>query len=179
MIQRLVLSILGNRKVIELALRCWAVIADGLVHPAVRIAGGVAAVASGACALAYFARFSTSVDATRRAVEASDDLTGDPGNVMDILHLLGFVWLISGIVLVVMGLMVSFARSGGLLVVVGGVVWWAPLGFLGLRLPGAPGLHLLAGIFVALVIPAAVLCPAQRYAGGARRRRKEPAPDEA
>ncbi|MFE0679972.1 MULTISPECIES: hypothetical protein [unclassified Streptomyces] len=178
MIQRLVLSILGNRKLLQLAVRCWAVVTDGLVRPGVRIAGGVAAVASGICALAYFVRFRTSIPATRAAVEKSDDLTGDPGNVLDILQLLSFVWLVSGIVLITMGLMVSFARYGGLLLIVGGVAWWAPLGFLGLRLPGAPGLHLLSGIFLALVIPAAVLCPAQRFAGGARRR-QEHAPDEA
>ncbi|MCP3819415.1 hypothetical protein NLX86_15260 [Streptomyces sp. A3M-1-3] len=176
MIHRFILSILGNPKLITFALRCWAVITDGLVHPAIRIAGGVAATGAGMCAITYFIRFRATLEETRHAVETSDDLTGDPGNVMDILQLLSLVWLISGIALIALGLLVAVARSGSVLIIVGGCVWWAPLGFLGLRLPAASGLHLIAGIFVALVIPAAVLCPAERFAD-IRRRRAEPAGD--
>ncbi|MEE1752709.1 hypothetical protein [Streptomyces sp. SP18CS02] len=171
---------MGNRKVITLAIRCWEVISDGLVHPAVRIAGGMAATGAGLCAVTYFVRFRVTLDASRRAVETSPDLTGDPGNVMDILQLLSLVWLISGIALIVTGLLVAIARMGGLVVIVGGLVWWAPLGFLALRLPAAPGLHMLAGVFLALVIPAAVLCPAGRFAGGRRAHSsRRPSPDDA
>lgn len=178
MIHRFIMSILGNRKLIAFAVRCWVVITDGLVHPGIRIAGGVAATGAGICAIAYVIRFRATVEETRHAVETSEDLTGDPGNVMDILQLLSLVWLISGIALIVLGLLVAVARTGSLLIIIGGCVWWAPLGFLGLKLPAASGLHLIAGIFVALVIPAAVLCPTERFAGG-RRRRAQPASDEA
>ncbi|MCX5071197.1 hypothetical protein OHA84_35420 [Streptomyces sp. NBC_00513] len=170
MIHRLLFSLVGNRKLIAFALRCWDVVSDGLVHPAVRIAGGLAATASGLCAVVYFALFRATLGASRRAIETSDDLTGDAGNVMDILELLGVVWLISGIVLIVIGLLVTLARMGGLVVIVGGLVWWAPLGFLALRLPAAPGLHAVAAVFLVLVIPAAVLSPAVRLASDRRTR---------
>ncbi|MFE5485303.1 hypothetical protein [Streptomyces sp. NPDC056527] len=178
MIHRFVFSILGNRKLIEFALRCWTAITEGLAHPGFRIAGGSAATAAGVCALAYVVRFRATVEETRHAVETSTDLSGDPGDVMDIVQLLSIVWLITGIVLVVVGLLVAVARSGSLLLIVGGVVWWAPLGFLALNLPAASGLHALAGVFLALLIPAVLLCPAERYAGSGRRR-TEPQPDEA
>ncbi|MGA5559274.1 hypothetical protein [Streptomyces lavendulocolor] len=89
---------------------------------------------------------------------------------MHIVQLLSLVWLISGVALIVVGLLVAIARTGGLVVIVSGVVWWAPLGFLALRLPAAPGLHALAGVFLALVVPATVLCPAQGFAAGRRAR---------
>ena len=53
------------------------------------------------------------------------------------------------------------------LIIVGGVLWWAPLGLLGLYLPTASAPKVLAVLFVALVVPATLLCPAQRF-GGAR-----------
>ncbi|MGA4800478.1 hypothetical protein [Streptomyces lavendulocolor] len=58
---------------------------------------------------------------------------------MDILQLLSLVRLISGVALIVVGLLVAIARTGGLVVIVSGVVWWAPLGFLALKLQAAPG----------------------------------------
>lgn len=59
-------------------------------------------------------------------------------------------------------------------------MWWALLGFLALKLPAAPGLHALAGVFLALVVLAAVLCPAQRFAAGRRARSAaSPSPHDA
>ncbi|MGH4032832.1 hypothetical protein ACQB60_28300 [Actinomycetota bacterium Odt1-20B] len=165
MLHRLFFSTLGNPRLIRFVLRCWTVVVDGIARPGVRIAGGVLAAAAGACALAYFFVFRATAGASRRAVEASDDLRGDPGDVMDVLQLLGVVWLISGVALLALGLLVAVARWGSVLMIVGGVLWWAPLGLLGLYLPTATAPKLLAGVFVALVVPATVLCPAERFGG--------------
>ncbi|MCM1971625.1 MULTISPECIES: hypothetical protein [Streptomyces] len=167
MLHRLLFSTLGNPKLIQFLLRCWTVVTDGIARPGVRIAGGVLAAAAGASALAYAAVFRATTDETRRAVEASPDLRGEPGNVMDVLQLLSAVWLVSGIALLVLGLLVALARWGSVLIIVGGVLWWAPLGLLGLYLPTASAPKVLAVLFVALVVPATLLCPAQRF-GGAR-----------
>ncbi|MEU8621065.1 hypothetical protein [Streptomyces sp. NPDC048623] len=167
MLHRLLFSTLGNPKLIQFLLRCWVVVVDGIARPGVRIAGGVLAAAAGVSALAYAAVFRATTDETRRAVEASGDLRGDPGNVMDILQLLSAVWLVSGVVLVVVGLLVALARWGSVLMIVGGVLWWAPLGLLALYVPTAPAPKFLAVLFVALIVPATLLCPAQRFGGTA------------
>ncbi|RSS32580.1 hypothetical protein [Streptomyces sp. WAC08241] len=165
MLHRLLFNTLGNPKLIRFALRCWTVVVDGIARPGVRIAGGVLAAAAGATALAYGAVFRATADGTRRAVAASADLSGDPDDVMDVLQLLGAVWLVSGVVLLVLGLLVALARWGSVLMIVGGVLWWAPLGVLGLYLPTATAPKALAALFVALVVPATLLCPAQRFGG--------------
>ncbi|GHG93288.1 hypothetical protein [Streptomyces lanatus] len=167
MLHRLLFATLANPRLIRFALRCWTVIVEGIARPGVRITGGVLAAAAGACAVGYFAAFRATSGATRRAVAASDDLRGDPGDVMEVLHLLSVVWLISGVVLLALGLLVALARWGSVLMIAGGALWWAPLGILGLYLPSATAPKLLAAVFVALVVPATVLCPAQRF-GGAR-----------
>ncbi|WP_172387491.1 hypothetical protein [Streptomyces sp. MNP-20] len=167
MLHRLFHATLGNPRLLRFALRCWTVVMDGIARPGVRIAGGVLAAAAGVCAVAYFAAFRATADATRRAVERSADLSGDPDDVVDVLQLLSVVWLLSGVVLIAVGLLVAVARWGSVLMIVGGVLWWAPLGVLGLYLPSATAPKLLAVVFVALIVPATVLCPAERF-GGAR-----------
>ncbi|XIE79398.1 hypothetical protein AB6O49_17960 [Streptomyces sp. SBR177] len=90
---------------------------------------------------------------------------------MDVLHLLSVVWLVSGVVLLALGLLVALARWGSVAMIVGGVLWWAPLGLLGLYLPTATAPKLLAALFVGLIVPATLLCPAQRFGGTAARAR--------
>ncbi|MFD9907205.1 hypothetical protein [Streptomyces sp. NPDC059063] len=172
MLHRLVFNTLGNPRLIRFVLRCWTVVVDGIARPGVRIAGGVLAAAAGAVAVAYFFVFRATTEETRRAVAASDDLRGDPKNVMDTVELLSVVWLISGVVILALGLLVALARWGSVLMIVGGVLWWAPLGILGLYLPTASAPKLLAAVFVALIVPATVLCPAERF-GGARARARQ------
>ncbi|MGA4841573.1 hypothetical protein [Streptomyces sp. G45] len=168
MLNRLLLTTLGNPKLIRGALRCWTVVVDGVARPGVRIAGGVLAAAAGAVAVAYFFVFRATADATRRAVEGSADLRGDPEDVLDVLELLNVGWLVSGVVLLALGLLVALARWGSVVMIVGGVLWWTPLGVLFLYLPTASAPKPLAVAFVALIVPATVLCPAERF-GGARR----------
>ncbi|MEU7421342.1 hypothetical protein [Streptomyces antibioticus] len=168
MLHRLLFGTLGNPKLIRFLLRCRTVVADGVGRPGVRIAGGVLAAAAGVCAVAYWVVFRATTGGTRRAVEASPDLKGEPGDVMEVLQLLSVVWLVSGVVLLAFGLLVALARWGSVVMIVGGVLWWAPLGVLGLYLPTASAPKILAALFVALVVPATLLCPAQRFGGTAR-----------
>ncbi|WP_328769514.1 hypothetical protein [Streptomyces sp. NBC_00286] len=167
MLHRFIFKTLGNPRLIAFGLRCWIVVVDGIARPGVRIAGGIAAIGAGASAIGYFFVFRATEADTRRAVETSNDVTGNPDNVMELLQLLNVAWLISGVTLLTLGLLVTLARSGSLLMIVGGALWWAPLGFLGLRLSTAPEPKFLAGAFLVLVIPATILCPAQRF-GSAR-----------
>ncbi|MET8507370.1 hypothetical protein ABZV60_22340 [Streptomyces sp. NPDC004787] len=171
MLHRLLFGTLANPKVIRFLLRCRTVVVDGVSRPGVRIAGGVLAAAAGVCAIAYCVAFRLTTDETRRAVTASPDLRGEPGNVMDVLHLLSVVWLVSGVVLLALGLLVALARWGSVAMIVGGVLWWAPLGLLGLYLPTATAPKVLAALFVGLIVPATLLCPAQRFGGTAARAR--------
>ncbi|MEV0317361.1 hypothetical protein ACIBKX_22885 [Streptomyces sp. NPDC050658] len=173
MINRLIFNVLGNPKLIDFVLRCWMAVVDGLARPAVRIAGGVAAAGAGACAVAYFFTFRAMTGETRHAVETSDKVTGDPGNVLDLLQLLSVGWLVSGVALIALGLLVAVARSGSIVLIVAGALFWTPLGFVGLNVPTPSALHWLSGAFLALVVPAVVLCPAERFAGGRQRRRTE------
>ncbi|MFF8599087.1 hypothetical protein ACF065_15335 [Streptomyces sp. NPDC015232] len=171
MLHRLLFGTLANPKVIRFLLRCRTVVVDGVSRPGVRIAGGVLAAAAGVCAIAYCVVFRLTTDETRRAVTTSPDLRGEPGNVMDVLQLLSVVWLVSGVVLLALGLLVALARWGSVAMIVGGVLWWAPLGLLGLYLPTASAPKLLAALFVGLIVPATLLCPAQRFGGTAARAR--------
>ncbi|MFJ4091781.1 hypothetical protein ACIPYS_09375 [Kitasatospora sp. NPDC089913] len=171
MITRFLLTMAGDRRVLDLSIRCWVAVVDGLSRPWLRAVASACSVLAGVLAIVRFGWFRATADETLRALSAPGAVNADPQQVMRMAELMNVLWLASGAVLLVFGLMVAVAGSGSVTLVVGGVLWWTPLAMIGQRMPAADGLHTVGAVFIALSVVSTLLTPAHNAARGRRRQR--------